>query len=81
MTLHFFGRLGDLVELAECERALPDDISDSQALRVWLDHTLDLNGALLSPSVRTAINHQLVNDPHPVSDRDDIAFLPPVGGG
>ena len=39
------------------------------------------DGAFLDKSVRLAINNEIVVDPHPVSRSDEIAFMPPVGGG
>lgn len=75
------GRLGDLVEQAAFKRPLPDRVTDTSRLRDWLDGELDLQGALQSRSVRVAVNADIVIDPHPVTDADEIAFLPPVGGG
>ena len=55
--------------------------ADTAALRSWIDQTRGFDGALLHPSVRVAVNNEIVDDPSPVSDADEIAFMPPVGGG
>lgn len=81
MRILFMGRLSDLVPDAQINMALPQNITDSCALRNWLGDHFDLGDALQNKTVRTAINHSIVNDPHPVHDNDEIAFLPPVGGG
>ena len=80
-TILYFGKLSSLFgELSE-QAMLPNEISDTDALRKWLDETRGFDGALLHDSVRVAVNSEIVDDPFPVSDTDEIAFLPPVGGG
>lgn len=80
-TILYFGKLSSLFgELSE-QAMLPNEISDTDALRKWLDETRGFDGALLHNSVRVAVNSEIVDDPFPVSDTDEIAFLPPVGGG
>ena len=77
----FFGRLMDLTGSASETLALPSGVRDTAALRQWLDRDRALGGALLEKTVRLAVNSEIVMDPHPVSDGDEIAFMPPVGGG
>ncbi|WP_300394591.1 molybdopterin converting factor subunit 1 [Henriciella sp.] len=77
----FFGRLMDVTGKAEETITLPDTVRDTSALRRWLDQDRGLQGALLEKTVRLAINNEIVADPHPVNDNDEIAFMPPVGGG
>lgn len=79
--LIFFGRLADIVDRPSQMIDLPGDIQDTQALRVWLDTRQSTGGALLEKTVRIAINSEIVVDPAPVSNADEIAFMPPVGGG
>jgi len=80
-TFLYFGKLssvfGDLSEQAP----LPDGIADTGSLRKWLDNTRGFDGALMHKSVRVAVNSEIVSDAFPISDSDEIAFLPPVGGG
>jgi len=61
--------------------ALPANIADTSALRSWLDNDRQLGGILLEKTVRVAINDTIVSEPWPIADSDEIAFLPPVGGG
>jgi MoaE-MoaD fusion protein len=37
--------------------------------------------APLLPRVQAAVNRTVVGDDHPLSDGDELAFLPPVSGG
>ena len=77
----YFGKLSDLTGVMSEEVSLPSPAMDTHALRAWLDAEHDCNGALVHKSVRIAINNEIVADPHPVSDSDEVAFMPPVGGG
>ncbi|WP_084396849.1 molybdopterin converting factor subunit 1 [Henriciella aquimarina] len=77
----YFGRLGDVTGIPSEHIALPSNISNTLQLRTWLDGEKSLGGALLEKTVRLAVNSEIVADPHPVKDGDEIAFMPPVGGG
>lgn len=79
--LLFLGRLADIVDRHSQILDLPADISDTRALRAWLDARQSAGGALMEKTVRIAINSEIVVDPAPVSNSDEIAFMPPVGGG
>lgn len=79
--LIFLGKLADLVGAGELTLPLPSEATDTTALRNWLDQSRNLDGLLLEPTVRIAINSDIVQDPHPIQDTDEIAFMPPVGGG
>lgn len=79
--LLYFGRLMDVTGTAEETITLPATVRDTSALRRWLDADRALGGALMEKTVRLAVNAEIVMDPHPVSDGDEIAFMPPVGGG
>lgn len=79
--LLFFGRLADLVDHPSQAIHLPGEIQDTLALRAWLEARQSTGGALLEKTVRIAINSEIVVDPAPVSNADEIAFMPPVGGG
>jgi molybdopterin converting factor small subunit len=41
----------------------------------------EADGALLEPTVRIAINNEISFDSDRVANPDEIAFMPPVGGG
>lgn len=79
--LLYFGRLMDLLGASSETLVLPHDITDIGDLRLWLDNDRQLEGALLSRTVRTAVNNEIVSNQWAISDTDEIAFLPPVGGG
>ena len=79
--LLYFGRLQDTTGCASAEFQFPSSVSTTNDLRDFLDKKFSSNGALLDASVRIAINGELVVDPAPVSNSDEIAFMPPVGGG
>jgi len=79
--LLYFGRLTDVTG-TETERvALPNEVTDTLVLRTWLEAERGWDGVLTDPTVRIAINDEIVSDPSAIQDGDRIAFLPPVGGG
>ena len=79
--LLYFGRLTDVFGASAETLALPADIDDTSALRSWLDNDRQLSGVLLEKTIRVAVNDDIVPEPWPIADSDEIAFLPPVGGG
>ncbi len=79
--LLYFGRLSDLTGADSETISLPAAIRDGHSLRRWLDEHKALDGALLERSIRLAVNNEIVADSHPLHDTDEIAFMPPVGGG
>ena len=79
--LLYFGRLSDVTGVCEEVLELPSDIGTAGELRVWLDQRFEADGALLEPTVRIAINNEISFDTDRISNPDEIAFMPPVGGG
>lgn len=79
--LFYLGRLVDITGAGSEVRDLPDDIVATPALRDWLDGLHGASGALLAGSVRIAINNEIVPEPAAITNTDEIAFMPPVGGG
>ena len=77
----YFGRLGDTAGMVEESIALPTHVATAGALRQWLDSRFDADGVLLEPTVRIAVNNEISLDGTAVSDNDEIALMPPVGGG
>ncbi|MDJ0921399.1 MAG: MoaD/ThiS family protein [Henriciella sp.] len=77
----FFGKLADITGAMSVEQPLPDTVTDTSTLRSWLDETYQASGALLETTVRLAINSEIVAEPAPVREHDEIALMPPVGGG
>ena len=79
--LLYFGRLTDVFGANAETLALPAGVNDTSALRQWLDDDRQLGGTLMTKSIRIAVNDDIVPEPWPIADSDEIAFLPPVGGG
>ena len=79
--LHFLGRLIDVTGQPSETVDLPASLTDTEALRQWLDARGASDGAFLDPTIRLAINDELVVEPAAIANSDEIAFLPPVGGG
>ena len=79
--LLFFGKLGDVAGGRARDFAL-GDISTLVALKTAIAKTdPDLGAALGEPSVRCIVNEVVSPGDAPISDADEIAFIPPVSGG
>lgn len=77
----YFGRLSDVTGLSEEMLDIPESVETAHELRNWLDLRFEAKGALLEPTVRVAINSEIVLDTSKLGDASEIAFMPPVGGG
>ncbi|CAA9494856.1 MAG: Molybdopterin synthase sulfur carrier subunit / Molybdopterin synthase catalytic subunit MoaE [uncultured Sphingomonas sp.] len=73
-----FGRLTEARSEREATIELADGVDDTAALRAWLarDHP-----GFAQPSVRIALNGEVVTGDRPLVDGDEVAFMPPVSGG
>ena len=80
-TLLYFGRLSDVTGKASEDLQLPDGVGTAGELRIWLDQRFEADGSLLEPTVRVAVNSEISFDSDPIRNEDEIAFMPPVGGG
>lgn len=80
-TILYFGCLTDITKTSIERRPLPDTVKTTGALRQWLDEAYGARGKLLEKSIRLAINNEFVTEPAEFSGTDEIAFMPPVGGG
>jgi molybdopterin converting factor small subunit len=74
-----FARLRELLATRELTLELAPDARVSDAWRMLVD----VNSAFeqLANSTRFARNGQLVSFDTPLADGDELALLPPVGGG
>lgn len=79
--LLYFGRLSDITGTMEETLTLPGDVSTAGELRQFLDLRFKAQGALLEPTVRVAVNNELCFDTTTITESDEIALMPPVGGG
>lgn len=78
--LLYYGPLSDMAENEDI--VLPDGVGDTGALIEWLEaRDAELGAALRSRGVRIVVNNVVVTGAHPVSDADEIGFLPPFSGG
>ena len=77
----YWGKLADVTGCANEQRPLPETVTDTQSLRAWIDDLHKADGAFLDPVNRIAVNDEIVIEPADVHAGDDIAFLPPIGGG
>lgn len=77
----YLGKLADTAGFSSEQLSLPSGITSAGTLRRWLDAERGFGGALLHRSIRVAVNAELVAEEHAVIDADEIAFVPPVGGG
>lgn len=80
-TLTYFGKLSDITGKMTESIALPESVVNTDLLCEWLEGTYDAPGLLTDPTIRIALNDEILQTPALISDADDIAFLPPVGGG
>ncbi|MEO1311132.1 MAG: MoaD/ThiS family protein [Pseudomonadota bacterium] len=78
--LLYYGPLSDMAENGDV--ALPDAVRDTGALVDWLAaEDAALGEALRSRRVRIIVNDVVATGAHPVTDADEIGFLPPFSGG
>ena len=83
VRLVFLGKLGDLAPAGLSEIALPAGVRSLNDLQNWLaQHAPVLSQAMAATRTRLIVNQYVVSDlSQPVSDGDEIAFLPPMSGG
>jgi len=80
--LLFFGKLADAAGAREREAPLPKGAMTVGALIGAIAKTDTMLGAMLREnSVRYIVNEKFQTVDAPISDADEIAFLPPVSGG
>ena len=81
--LVYLGRFADLAGRREERVELPAEALTLAGLRAWITRRDPALGAALSHArAQIAINHEIVRAlEHPVSDNDEVAFLPPMSGG
>lgn len=79
VTVRLFGRLHDLAGARHLEREIPDG---STVGDVWRQLASEIpTMAPYSRAISAAVNADFARMTAPVSDGDEIAFLPPVSGG
>ncbi|MCC7033603.1 MAG: molybdopterin converting factor subunit 1 [Acidobacteria bacterium] len=79
VTVRLFARLRELGGASELVRNVPDGATVSS---VWQSLVQDFPAfADYRPSLSCAVNAEYAKFTAPVSDGDEVAFMPPVSGG
>ena len=79
VTVRLFARLRELAGAGELLREVPDDAT---VATVWELLVRDYPAvAPYAESLSAAVNAEYARMTSPVSDGDEVAFLPPVSGG
>ena len=80
IRLLFFGRFTDIMQSTEVE--LPDDITSTDALTVWLGQNHEgFQDVFDRSGTRIAVNQTLINQSTAISDNDEIAYMSALSGG
>lgn len=77
----YFGRVSDLTGCDSEQVDLPETVTSIAALRNWADARFSTQGAFQDPTVRIAIDSEIVTEADVLNQPIEVAFLPPVGGG
>lgn len=83
MDLLYFAWLREKVGVGSEQRPLPPEVTTVAALIDWLKSQSPGHAAAFADLsvVRVAVNQDHAPLDAPVSDRDEVAFFPPVTGG
>jgi molybdopterin synthase sulfur carrier subunit len=83
VKLLYFSWVRNKVGIAEEEVPLPDGVQDLGGLVEWLKkRSAGFEDALADMSgVRMAVNQEMADLDHRISDQDEIAVFPPMTGG
>ena len=83
VRLLFLGKFGDMAPAALAEIALPGNVHTLKDLKEWVARQQPLLGeAMAATRTRLIINQCVAHDlSQPVTDGDEVAFLPPMSGG
>lgn len=83
MKILYFAWLRERVGLGEEDIVLPADVSTVAGLVTFLRARSPGHTAAFAQErvVRCAVNQDFATPDAPVSDRDEVAFFPPVTGG
>ncbi len=79
VAIRLFARLTDIVGAAELDRAVAADATVQAVWNGLVSEYPEL--APYQPSISAAVNAEYVRMDAPLSDGDEVAFLPPVSGG
>ena len=75
----FFATLKDRTGTRQAEFDLPEGTTVAQLKAMMVEKFPNLQGFL--NHCLTAVNHNYQSDEHPIPERAEVAFFPPVSGG
>ncbi|MBF0251160.1 MAG: molybdopterin converting factor subunit 1 [Alphaproteobacteria bacterium] len=83
MKILYFAWLKEKTGVSEEDIHLPDGVTDVAGLVAWMKGRGPGFAEAFTDEavVRCAVNQDHVDGAHPVTDRDEVAFFPPVTGG
>ncbi|MCF6195570.1 MAG: molybdopterin converting factor subunit 1 [Emcibacter sp.] len=83
MELLYFAQLRETIGHGSETLSLPENIADVAGLIAHLREKDDAYRAAFDDKalIRVAVNQTHVNFDHPLTDRDEVAFFPPMTGG
>jgi molybdopterin converting factor small subunit len=83
VRLVFLGKFGDLAPPGLAEIALPNEVRTLADLKSWIALSEPgLGRAMQNTPTRLVLNQSIAQDlSRPISDGDEVAFLPPMSGG
>ena len=83
MKLVFHGKFSAIAGSSEMTVSCPSWIATLSDLRTWVARLIpNMGDALKGRGVAVIVNMAVVHDTmHPVTDDDEVAFLPPMSGG
>lgn len=83
VKLVFLGKFGDIAPAGLAQITLPGEVQTLSDLKAWLTRQQPLLGqAMAETTTRLVVNQCVAHDlSAPVTDGDEVAFLPPMSGG
>jgi molybdopterin converting factor small subunit len=83
VKLVFHGKYSTIAGSDEIAVPCPPGVATLSDLRAWVMMSMPkLGAALEGRGVATVVNMAVVRDlRHPITDEDEVAFLPPMSGG
>ena len=81
LMIKYFASLREALGVASERIAFVNGETVNQLLLRLAEQHPQAKLQLLDGSVRAAVNQQIVEAAHPLSEHDEVAFFPPVTGG
>ncbi len=83
MKILYFAWLAERLGCPEEQITKPDNVQTADDLRLLIQQRYPEQAAILDKpdALRVAVNQNLVDWQHPLTEDDEIAFFPPMTGG